>query len=127
MNPITTKITVDMVEKFQIHDNFQQRSPCSHLCKIVLRHDCTKDSQKAKIKKSIRGPDIYILIQSIAKEKISFKPNEASKRYGPQKIDHFDKYAPEQFTYCHYRLDVSEPPSADEILTEVFNNKDRYG
>ena len=66
MNQIDQNITVDMVKRFQIHENYEQRFPGSNTCKIAL-------VDGRKIKRHIEGPEIYILIQAIAKEKIAFK------------------------------------------------------
>ncbi len=105
----STKITIDMVENFQIHEDFRSRYPCSHGCKITL-----KDGRK--VKKGIIGPQIYVLIQAIAKEKITFERDQDHLSWGPQNIDHFSKYE----DYWKYLSPKSLPPLPEEILSAAF-------
>ncbi len=113
MNPTNPNISVEMVERFQIHENYLQRFPVSHTCKITL-------IDGRKIKDSLDGPDIYILIQAIAKEKITFKRTKDKEMilWEPQTIDHFNCYA--HFPYSAFRVDRSTPPLPDELLSSLF-------
>ena len=106
---------IEKVEMFQIYENYQQSFPCTHTCKIALT-----DGQQ--LKKSIVGPDIYILIQAIAKEKICFKRSHY-KDDGPffesQTVDDFDEYG--KIPYDMFTMDKSiKTPSANELLSVIF-------
>ncbi|CDR33619.1 hypothetical protein [Criblamydia sequanensis] len=108
-------ITVEMVEKFQILEKYQQRLPCTHTCKIVL-----KDGRKGKV--AIEGPEIYILIQAMAKEKIVFKRTKDTcmLAWKPQTIDHFNDYA--ECPYSTFR-NTSIAPLPNELLLSLFKNQ----
>lgn len=77
-------ITQNMVKNFQIYEKYNQSYPSNHICKITL-----DDGRKTK--DSFYGPEIYALIQSLAKEKISFKrdPNPRTLCWKPQNLDTF--------------------------------------
>lgn len=133
MNLASENITVDSVEKFQIYEDFRQRFPCSHRCKIKL-------IDGRKWKQSITGDDIYILIQSIAKEKISFIRedicvlvhgkeensfrSEKDLSFELQDITHFDTYA--ECPYEMFTPDAIKAPTADELLTSIFEKHAEY-
>lgn len=112
---------IEKVEMFQIYENYQQSFPCTHLCKIVLT-----DGQQ--LKKSIVGPDIYILIQAIAKEKICFKRSHDKddvSLFEPQTVAHFDEYA--ETPYDMFTGDPSiKTPSANELLSVIFRDHFKY-
>jgi hypothetical protein len=114
MNQIDQNITVGMVKRFQIHENYQQRFPGSHTCKIAL-------VDGRKIKRHIDGPEIYIIIQAIAKEKIGFKRSKDVEElsWEPQTLDHFNCY--KDFPYSAFKLDKSIAPSPDELLSSLFS------
>lgn len=115
MNQIDSNITVEMVKKFQIHEDFEQRSPCTHTCKISL-------IDGRKVKKAVFGPDIYILIQAIAKEKIDFKRSKDKEEFGPQTLDHFNCYM--DYPYSAFSIDKSAAaPLPDELLSSLFGIK----
>ena len=118
MNFSAQNIAVDMVERFQVHENYQQSFPSSHTCKITL-------IDGRKVKRDIFGPEIYILIQAIAKEKITFKrtKDEHELSLSPQSIDNFNCYA--KFPYSAFKIS-SEPietPSPNELLTSLFGER----
>lgn len=84
-SPITENITVNMVKNFQIHENYAQVYPSTHVCKIIL-----EDGRR--VKKSMFGPEIYLLIQAIAKQKITFKRDPEFLSWEPQNINYFESY-----------------------------------
>ncbi len=111
MNP---NITISLVEKFQIYENYEQRFPSSHLCKIYLTN-----GQKAK--KCLDGMDIYILIKAIAKDKITFKRTKCKEElsWKPQSLDTFNSYA--KIPYSAFRVDKSTvAPLPDELIQSFF-------
>ena len=118
MNSSTQNIAVEMVERFQIHENYQQSFPSSHTCKITL-------IDGRKVKRSILGPEIYILIQAIAKEKITFKrtKNKYELSWSPQGIDNFNSYA--DFSYSDFKMSLEpiETPLPNELLTSLFGKR----
>lgn len=111
MNP---NITISLVEKFQIYENYEQSVPRSHLCKIYLNN-----GQKAK--KDLPGPDIYILITAIAKDKINFKRTKCKEElsWKPQTLDTFKCYA--AVPYSAFKVDKSTvAPLPDELIQSFF-------
>lgn len=112
MNLASQNITVDSVEKFKIYENCKQLFPCKHTCEIELIDD-------RKWKTSITGDDIYILIQEISKEKISFIKDESHLSEQGQGIAHFDKY--EEYPYEMFNPQAIKTPNASELITSIFN------
>ncbi len=112
MNQIDPNITVEMVQVFQIRENYDQSFPCSHSCKITLTNG-------REIKKSIDGPEIYILIQSLAKEKIVFKRSKKKSSFRTQTLEHFNNY--KDFPYTAFRSDKSKAPLPNELLSSLFD------
>ena len=117
MSVNTQNIAVEMVERFRIQENFKQSFPSSHTCKITLRDG-------REVKRSICGPDIYILIQAIAKEKITFKrtKDEEMLSWGPQPLDKFNTYA--DIPYSAFKIyGPTEPPLPSELLASLFKEE----
>lgn len=102
-------ITVEMVDRFLIHENYEHACPATHGCRIFL-----KDGRK--VKTALQGPEIHFLIQAIAKEKIAFKRDPVDLSFSPQNIDHFKIY--DGFWEHYYPKQT--PPSPNQILTSAF-------
>ena len=87
MNCFIQNSVINNIDSFQIYENYDQSYPSTHLCKIKLNDGC-------KTKKHLGGPEIYLLIQVIAKEKITFKRSQDPDTlcWAPQNIDTFNCY-----------------------------------
>lgn len=117
MNVNTRNISVETVEQFRIQENFQQGFPCSHNCKVTL-------TDGRNVKKKLCGPDIYILIQAIANEKITFKrtKEEEELSFNPQTLDKFNTYA--DIPYSAFKIyGPKEPPLPSELLASLFKEE----
>ncbi len=112
LNQIDQNVTVEMIKRFQIDEDYDDGFPCSHMCKINL-------TDGRKTKKCIEGIEIYILIQAIAKEKIVFKEKKKSS-FALQNLKHFDDY--KDLPYTEFRRNKSRAPLPDELLSSLFNN-----
>lgn len=79
-----------------------------------------KDGRKVKV--GIEGPEIYILIQAIAKEKIVFKRTQDKRMlsWKPQTLDHFMDYA--DIPYSTFRS-TSIAPLPNELLSSLFKKE----
>lgn len=114
MNPIQENISIDKVENFQIYENYEQSFPGDHICKISLI-----DGRKFKL--SIFVPDIYILIQAIAKDKINFKRSKDPEEltWAPQDIHHFDGMS--HWSYSAFKTDKStQAPLPNDLLSSLI-------
>jgi len=121
MNQIGQSVTVEMVEKFQLYENYQQSFPVAHRCKIVLYKNVNIEKRKADV--WVEGPDILILIQAIANEKVVFKrtKDEEELSWKPQTVDRFQRYA--EYPYSAFVLNALKAPSANELLSRLFASK----
>lgn len=104
---------ISQLEKFQIYENYESCYPRTHICKLTLNNHTKK--------LPLDGGEIWILIQAIAKDKITFKRIKDQyqlEHFSPQHLQSFDEYMDYDWGYFRH----SQPPVPEEILSRIFQN-----